>query len=322
MKKTMIIGTIISAIFVYLSVKNVDFRQIVNSFKNADIKFVIITLLILLLLQFLKSYRWGVILSPLEKINQLTLFSVTSVGFFMVLAIPSRVGEFAKPFLISRKSDIRLTSAIASIFVERVLDSIALLLMFILVLSNIELPKWLVNTGVIFFTIVLSILVCMIFLALNRTYASIFMDFFLKWFPEKISDIIKSLFDHFVDGFKMLANIKLIFFVSLLSLIIWVIEAFCAYSMFYVLNFKLPLIAGFALIVILALGLVVPTAPGFVGNWHLFCVVALALFNISKTDGMTFAILFHFLYVGITVFLGLIFLPSNKFSFSDLRNGL
>ncbi len=318
----MIIGTIISAIFVYLSVKNVDFRQIVNSFKNADIKFVIITLLILLLLQFLKSYRWGVILSPLEKINQLTLFSVTSVGFFMVLAIPSRVGEFAKPFLISRKSDIRLTSAIASIFVERVLDSIALLLMFILVLSNIELPKWLVNTGVIFFTIVLSILVCMIFLALNRTYASIFMDFFLKWFPEKISDIIKSLFDHFVDGFKMLANIKLIFFVSLLSLIIWVIEAFCAYSMFYVLNFKLPLIAGFALIVILALGLVVPTAPGFVGNWHLFCVVALALFNISKTDGMTFAILFHFLYVGITVFLGLIFLPSNKFSFSDLRNGL
>ncbi len=320
MKKTLIIGTLISTLFVYLSVKDVDFSQIATGFKNADIKFVIITLLILLLLQFLKSYRWGVILSPMEKVSQLTLFSVTSVGFFMVLAIPSRVGEFVKPFLIARKSDIRLTSAIASIFVERVLDSIALLLMFILVLSNIELPQWLVNTGVTFFTIVLAILICMIFLALNRTYAAIFMDFFLKWFPEKISEFIKSLFDHFVDGFKMLADIKLILFVSFLSLIIWIVEGFCAYSMFYVLNFKLPLIAGFALIVILALGLVVPTAPGFVGNWHLFCVVALALFNISKTDGMTFAIMFHFLYVGITVFLGLIFLPSNKFSFSELKS--
>lgn len=322
MKRILIIGTLISALFVYLSVKDVDFNQVANGFKNADIKFVIITLLILLLLQFLKSYRWGVILSPLEKISQLTLFSVTSVGFFMVLAIPSRVGEFAKPFLITQKSDIQLTSAIASIFVERVLDGIALLLMFILVLSNIELPQWLINSGITFFSIILILLASMIFLAINRNIASKFMDFFLKYLSEKIAEMVRKLFGHFVDGFSMLVDIKLILYVSFLSIVIWTIAGLTAYFMFLALNFDLPLIAGYALTVILALGLIVPTAPGFMGNWHLFCVIALALFGISKTDGMTFAIMFHFIYVGITVISGLMFLPSNKFSLSDLRGQL
>lgn len=54
-------------------------------------------------MQALRSYRWGVILQPMEKIDQLTLFSVTSVGFLAIVAIPARIGELARPFLISKK---------------------------------------------------------------------------------------------------------------------------------------------------------------------------------------------------------------------------
>ena len=320
MKKTLIIGTLISAVFVYLSIKGVDFYKVINGFKSVNILYVFITGIIFLLSHFLKSYRWGVILSPLEKVSQLSLFSVTSVGYLVILTIPSRLSEFARPFLISRKGNIKLSSAIGSIFVERVLDSIALLLMFLVVLMYIPLPQWLINTGIIFFSTILFLLVIMIFLSFNRDLYSRWMIFFLKLCPEKMSIIIKNLFDHFVDGFKMLVNIRLILYVLFLSILIWIIEAFSAYFMFKALNLNLPVIAGFALIVILTLGLVIPTAPGFIGGWHLFCVIALALFSVSKTDAMTFAIMFHFMFVGITLLLGLLFLPSNKFSFSDLKN--
>jgi len=54
-------------------------------------------------MQFLRSYRWGVILEPLEKIDPFSLFSVTSVGFMAIAALPARLGELARPYLISQK---------------------------------------------------------------------------------------------------------------------------------------------------------------------------------------------------------------------------
>jgi hypothetical protein len=74
--------------------------------------------------------------------------------------------------------------------------------------------------------------------------------------------------------------------------------------------------------VIIILGITIPTAPGFVGNWHFFCILGLSLFGIPKTDALTYAIVLHFLSIGIIVVLGLIFLPFNKFSFSDIRQKL
>ena len=71
--------------------------------------------------------------------------------------------------------------------------------------------------------------------------------------------------------------------------------------------------------IILIIGIAIPTAPGFIGNWHFSCVLGLGLFGINKTDALTFAIIYHFLAVGFVVILGLGFFPSLKLSFADLR---
>jgi hypothetical protein len=78
-------------------------------------------------------------------------------------------------------------------------------------------------------------------------------------------------------------------------------------------------VAAFVLMIILIIGIAIPTAPGFIGNWHYFCILGLDIFGIPKTDALTFAIIYHFLSIGIVIVLGLIFLPFNRFSVSDLR---
>ncbi|MBW2559802.1 MAG: flippase-like domain-containing protein, partial [Deltaproteobacteria bacterium] len=87
-------------------------------------------------------------------------------------------------------------------------------------------------------------------------------------------------------------------------------------------DFDLPLSAAFVLMVVVILGIAIPTAPGFIGNWHFFCVLGLGLFGIHKTDALTYAIVLHFLSIGTIAILGLVFLPFNRFSLSDMRRRL
>jgi len=104
-----------------------------------------------------------------------------------------------------------------------------------------------------------------------------------------------------------------------LSIIIWLIDVIAIYLLFLAVGFHLPVVAAFVLMIILMIGIAIPTAPGFIGNWHYFCILGLSIFGVPKTDALTFAIIYHILSIGVVIILGLAFLPFNHFSLIDLR---
>ncbi|HBI48149.1 MAG TPA: hypothetical protein DDX93_05475, partial [Smithella sp.] len=80
MNKKVILGILISIILVYLSVRGINLQDVFRDLKKIQISYVVFFIILIMLMQWLRSYRWGVILQPMEKIDQLSLFSVTSVG--------------------------------------------------------------------------------------------------------------------------------------------------------------------------------------------------------------------------------------------------
>jgi uncharacterized membrane protein YbhN (UPF0104 family) len=130
MKKKLTAGIIFGAALVYLSIRGINFQDVATGFKTVRYGYVLSVLIILLLMQALRSWRWGVILSPMEKVDQLSLFSVTSVGFLAIIAFPARIGELARPYLIANKSQIGMSAAVGTILVERVFDCLTVLLRY------------------------------------------------------------------------------------------------------------------------------------------------------------------------------------------------
>jgi len=319
MKKKLVAGILLGAVLVYLSVRGINFKDVADGLKTIRYGYVIAVLIILFLIQVLRSWRWGIILSPLEKVDQLSLFSVTSVGFLAIVAIPARLGELARPYLITNKSQIRMTAAIGSIFVERVFDCLTVLLFFVFVLFFTPLPSWLINAGTVFLLITLSIFVAMIFMIIKRDASLKALNSLFRKLPEKYTVKLNHLFHQFIDGFKIITDVKLLIILIFLSALIWLMDVTAIYFMFLASGFTLPIAAPFIVMIILMLGITIPTAPGFIGNWHYSCILGLSLFGIPKTDAFTFSVLFHFLSIGIVVILGLMFLPFNKFSLSDLK---
>jgi len=319
MKKKLTLGIIIGAVLVYLSIRGIHFQDVADGFKTIRYGYVIAVLAILLVMQALRSWRWGVILSPMEKVDQLSLFSVTSVGFLAIIALPARIGELARPYLIANKSQIGMTAAVGTILVERVFDCLTVLFILLFVLFFTPLPPWLVKSGVIFFLITVIIFSVMIFMIIKKEASLTVLNSLFQKLPDKYIRTINHLFHQFIDGFKIITDLKLLFHVALLSVVIWLVDVIAIYFTFLAFGFTLPVIAAFVVMIILMIGITIPTAPGFVGNWHFSCIVGLSLYGIPKTEAFTFAVIFHVIFIGIVIILGLMFLPFNKFSLSDLK---
>jgi hypothetical protein len=66
-------------------------------------------------------------------------------------------------------------------------------------------------------------------------------------------------------------------------------------------------------------GIAIPAGPGYIGNWHYACVLALSPVYLAKAEALSFAVVYHFLSMIIVVVLGAVFLPFNKFSISDMK---
>ena len=319
MNKKVIFGILISAVLVYLSVRGINFQDIVPDLKKIQFSYVAFFIIIAILIQWLRSYRWGVILQPLEKIDQLSLFSVTSVGFLAIAAIPARIGELARPYLIAKKSTIKMSSALGTIIVERVLDSFSVLTISVIVLFLNDLPSWMIKSSVLLFLLTLLIFCCIVGLIWRRKTALRIINRILSKLPGKFANKIDELIHRFIDGFQIIVNIKLLIYLFFLSASIWLLDVLAIYVLLEAFGFTLPVMASFIVMIILIVGIAVPTAPGFIGSWHFSCILALGLFGIAKPEALSFAIVYHFLSMIIVVILGVIFLPFNKFSVSDMK---
>lgn len=319
MKKKVVAGLALGALLVYLSVRGIDLDGVADGFRTIRYGYAIPILAALFLMQFLRSFRWGLILNPLEKVGQLSLFSVTSVGFLAIIAVPARLGELVRPYLITKKSRIPMSSALGTIFAERLLDSIALLIIAVFVLFFTPLPPWVVRSGFLLLLLTLALFVLMFLLIVRRESSRKVLGPLVRRLPARHAERIKRIVARFLEGFRIMADPALLMSVGGLSIIIWLVDVLAIHLLFLAFGFQLPAVAAFVVMIILIIGIAIPAAPGFIGNWHYFCVLGLSIFGVPKTDALTFAIIYHFLSIGIVIVLGLIFLPFNRFSVSDLR---
>jgi len=318
MNKKILLGIGLGIVLIYFSVRGIDFNETLTDLKKVHLGYAGLSLFFIILMQALRSYRWGVILEPMEKISQFTLFAVTSVGFLAIAAIPARIGELARPYLIAKRSSINMSSALGTIIVERVLDSLAVLTITVAVFILQDLPSWMFKSGILFFSLTMLVIACMIGLIWRRERAVKIIDWILRWLPGKLAQKVNHVIHHFIDGFQVITDVNSLLYLLLLSAVVWLVDVAAIYTLFLAFGFNLSVLAAFVVMVILIAGIAIPTAPGFIGNWHYACILGLSLFGIAKPEGFSFALVYHFLSMIVVIILGAIFLPFNKLSISDM----
>lgn len=116
----------------------------------------------------------------------------------------------------------------------------------------------------------------------------------------------------------MLPDVKKTLWVFLLSLVNWLVIGVANYVLFYAFGMHLSIFNAFAILSIIALGVMIPAAPGFIGTYHYACVLGLTSFGIAKSEALSYAVVLWFLQMIPPVLIGLLFLPFLKLSLGGL----
>jgi hypothetical protein len=307
--KKVLIGILISIVFVYLTLRGVNTTEIWASLKNKEYMFLLPITALFLFTQFLRSIRWGIILSPIKAIDQRSLLPISFVGFMAIILAPMRVGEIVRPYLINRKESIPISSGIGTILVERTMDLVILFALFSMVLSQISLPDWAGKSTEILIGILAAELALIVFIFWAPHKLNHILDKISYVFPEKIARSVKGLINNLVHGFRVFAHGKKVIQVFILSLTIWTLSALAVLFLFHFYGLDLGMFAAFTVSVITALGISIPAGPGYIGNFQYACMVSLSLWSVSKTDAFVFSMFYYTLNIGVNILLGIIFLP-------------
>jgi glycosyltransferase 2 family protein len=104
--------------------------------------FLLLYLPLFLAMTWFRAVRWRFLLRGTVEISKVRLFAVSCAGFLAVLLLPFRLGELARPYMLSTKPDevrpgkpqLKMTAAISSTIAERILDGLFLSIVLAIVL--------------------------------------------------------------------------------------------------------------------------------------------------------------------------------------------
>jgi uncharacterized protein (TIRG00374 family) len=225
----------------------------------------------------LRAIRWGILLSPTKKKIPLNnLFSLTLVKY-VINIIPPRVGEIAGSVLLARKEKIPATSVIAASLFERLLDLLAVLVIFsfyLVFLAGFHVPSSEKGREV-FETIRVSTIIGMAAMALGLI--ALFLVLHSRRWHDRVPGIIKKHVLSFLDGLRSLQSRSASTKTIVLSIMIWMAISGQLWCMIRAYLEAFPITGVLLIVAVTVVGVAIPT-PGGVGGFQFFMNLSLVHF--------------------------------------------
>lgn len=294
---SIILGLVISAVFLFLIFRNVDFKDLGTALKGANYWWLIPNIFFVVLAMFQRAERWKYMVKPIADITYGKLLSATCIGFMANNVLPLRLGEFVRAYALARNEKrITKSASLATIFIERmVFDLLALLLILsvIMMIVPIKVDKQF-KIGIALSLLVAFIgLIFAVAIVMKPEGSGRLLTKYLFFLPERIRGIISQTVIKFSKGLLFLKNPKYIVWVSGHTLFLWLCMGISNIFVFYAFGFDLPIYASYVLLVVVSISILIPSSPGFIGVYHGGVVWTLHFFGIGPDEAVSCAIVLH-----------------------------
>lgn len=97
-----------------------------NAFARVRPWTVVVYVASLAVVHFFRAIRWRHLLRPVGEASARSVLAVSWIAFAAILLSPLRSGEIVRPYLITRRSNVRFWEAAGTVGAERVIDGLVL----------------------------------------------------------------------------------------------------------------------------------------------------------------------------------------------------
>ena len=324
MKIKIWIGIAISALFIWLTFKEVDYSSLWMAMKKADYNYLLPVVIVTMLQFYIRALRWGTLMEPIKKIGQLNLFSATSIGYMANNILPARIGEVVKAYAIGRSEDVSMSASFATIVIERLIDLMAVLMLLFLVLFIVDFPADRSGLEQVLRKGGLAAIPLFLFVVIFMHYFKKNSDLFKRITIKLISPVSNNLaekagrfLDSFASGLAVMKRGHHLVKISLYSVIIWFIAAIPIHLTLVSFGHRPPFSISLFILVLIGIAVSIPSAPGFIGTFHFACSKGLELFNLPVEEALSISIILHAINFFPITIIGFFFLWRNNISLMD-----
>ena len=297
MKRTLklLLGLVVSAGCVWWSMRDVQPAEVWRALRQANYAGFGVVMGTTLLGFWIRAVRWGSLIHAPRPIGNATLFGATMIGFMANNVLPFRLGEFVRPWALARREKLSKSTLFATVVVERAIDMVTLLVIFGLSLlvhpiSGETEAGRMTQAGASVLVLACAGLTAFV-VALERSekLARTVIDRLSAPLPEHIRGRAIRALEHFVRGLGLFRDLPRVLWVFALSFAMFGVIVLGLAAGMWALGIEVPWYAGLTMLVITAIGIMVPAAPGYIGTMNLACIAGLAIFGVGKERAVPFS---------------------------------
>jgi len=291
----------ISLAFLALALQGINLKALGVALRQAEYIWLLPAIAITLAILVVKGVRWQLLFLPEHHLPFAPVFTALSAGYLASNVLPARLGEVVRVVLLVSEEPVGVARTVSTIVVERLLDILSLLIILMLLLPFVTLPPAMTRAAQSLG--ILALVGSTVFLLL-----SFWKERVLRWSQSALQHIhlldrpaVYQALGHLIDGFATLRG-RLGLVLIALSLLSWFGSVGVAWCVAQAFAMAVPVTAMAFTVVVVALGMVIPSSPGYIGVFHYLVTVALAPFGVPKDVALSFALVWHGLnYVELSI---------------------
>lgn len=342
------IGIAISALFLYVAFRGIDFSALKKIISTASLEWIFIGFAFYIVNLITRGLRWQYIFKHVKPVSLWAMIGATLVGYFANNVLPMRLGEIVRAVYIGEKEKCDKSAAFGTIAVERIFDILMAVLVLALTFVLFPFPPEIVGEWSGYFrmagqgAVLISAvgLASMFIMVRRRKWTLKILEKLTSFLPDKARGSINKLAFSFIDGLAILSNPLEIFILFLLTALVWITNLWPIWASgmaFGIPGMKFNFEDQIFILTAGSVAAAIPASPGFVGTFHFITKKAIVIIlsvkfaagGLSGTGiepqmfgewGLSFALLIHALYILTTTISGAIVLASSGIAFSSLKN--
>jgi uncharacterized protein (TIRG00374 family) len=303
------IGIALSAVLLWWTLRDVSLATVWSELSDASIPLFLASTICATLIFPLRARRWKTILEPVAPNQPFgALWRSTAIGMMANNVLPARAGEIARAYALTRQTNVPFATSIASLAVDRLFDMLVLLLLAVLAFFDPAFPHkatiagqtlgHLAQGSVAFVLLLFAGLTALAFFPAQLVRA---FELFARRISPGLEERGKSVLIRFSEGLSVLRTPGRFASVLAWTIAHWLLNAFAFWLGFKAVGIALPFTAALFLQTLIAVGVALPSAPGFFGFFEKLAQVGLGIYGVSATQATSWAIGFHILsFIPIT----------------------
>lgn len=299
----MAFGLTISGVLLWLMLRSIDSAELLQSLRSASLKWICLSLACYWVELTLRAQRWRVILLPVREFSSSQVVTTLLVGYSANNVLPARLGELFRADFIGRRYGISRLSAIGTIFIERLLDMMAVigfaaagLLWTMRDALNPASPA--VNRmllgGLLAASLAAGLALALAFLL--TTYSPRWLE---RRFPR-----IRAGVDAVRVGLRSLLQPRRIAVLASVSALIWLVSAIATWMMLNAVGISPQPATLLLLIGMSGLAAAIPSAPANLGTLQFAFITVLATAGYSAPAAFAAATLIQVFFLGSVTLVG------------------